>query len=89
MHAPPAQEPPLDCLCGKVVLGAELVKADRAVHSNAPGEQDHAGQHLDIQLHCEEGRVLHRATRDCPQHVSNCRLHSTRLSSSSNGACTP
>jgi hypothetical protein len=44
--------------CGEVILCAKLVKADSAVDSDAPREQDYARQHLHIQLHREERRIL-------------------------------
>jgi len=55
-----ARQPALDDGGAEIVARAKVGKADRAVHGHAVGEHQHRRQHLDAQLHREEGRVLPR-----------------------------
>lgn len=45
--------------CLEIVRVAQLLKANQSIHCNTIRERDDTGQHLDLQLFDQEGRILH------------------------------
>ena len=70
---PTGKEPPLNSCQAEVVLAAKVVKAYDPVQSYATAEEHQARQDLDLQLHCEERRILqsYRELDTCQNQAMN------------------